>query len=108
MTSLFDYLKSYTVSLHVEAQNLMQELKTFEEVWGDQPRFVDARARLALTSLDERRHLCFKQAMIEDSRATAYGSRHSESWWHDHLHSGWRCGVLAATVEGICAACVFF
>ena len=30
MTSFFDYFIGYTVSLHVEAQNMMAELATFE------------------------------------------------------------------------------
>ena len=30
MTSFFDYFIGYTVSLHVEAQRMMEELNTFE------------------------------------------------------------------------------
>ena len=53
----------------------MQELNTFEG--GEKPRCVDAGANLVLISLEERPQLCFKQAIIQDSHATAYGYRHT-------------------------------
>ena len=76
MTSFFDYFIGYTVSLHVEAQRMMEELNTFEG--GGKPHFPNPRASLHQLCLDERHQLCFGQLEVnEDSHATGYGSRNS-------------------------------
>ena len=77
MTSFFDYFIGYTVSLHVEAQRMMEELNTFEGGMG--PRFDAPRAEVVhARRLGERRQLCFGRLEVnEDSHATGYGSRNS-------------------------------